>query len=138
MPDPLLGVPENGRRRFFRFEHDDQAYRVHLDGSDELFADPRPLVTLEWGLYGFAPSISALRALCARAQGAGVPVAWDAAAGARTIDQLLALGERDNAAAAVAWKQVLEDAESVRLFGAARSEERRVGKECRSRWSPYH
>src|SRR6266540_992312 len=24
------------------------------------------------------------------------------------------------------------------LIGAARSEERRVGKECRSRWSPYH
>ena len=23
-------------------------------------------------------------------------------------------------------------------FGAERSEERRVGKECRSRWSPYH
>src|SRR2546430_2186665 len=23
-------------------------------------------------------------------------------------------------------------------FGAGRSEERRVGKECRSRWSPYH
>ena len=23
-------------------------------------------------------------------------------------------------------------------FDAARSEERRVGKECRSRWSPYH
>ena len=23
-------------------------------------------------------------------------------------------------------------------FSAARSEERRVGKECRSRWSPYH
>ena len=22
--------------------------------------------------------------------------------------------------------------------GIARSEERRVGKECRSRWSPYH
>src|ERR1039458_10707867 len=27
----------------------------------------------------------------------------------------------------------------IRLFpGVARSEERRVGKECRSRWSPYH
>ena len=26
------------------------------------------------------------------------------------------------------WKQILD----------ARSEERRVGKECRSRWSPYH
>ena len=23
-------------------------------------------------------------------------------------------------------------------FSKARSEERRVGKECRSRWSPYH
>ena len=25
-----------------------------------------------------------------------------------------------------------------RIAAAARSEERRVGKECRSRWSPYH
>ena len=24
------------------------------------------------------------------------------------------------------------------VFARARSEERRVGKECRSRWSPYH
>src|SRR2546422_2161995 len=27
---------------------------------------------------------------------------------------------------------------AVALIGLARSEERRVGKECRSRWSPYH
>src|SRR2546426_11358430 len=27
---------------------------------------------------------------------------------------------------------------SVQRDGRARSEERRVGKECRSRWSPYH
>ena len=26
----------------------------------------------------------------------------------------------------------------VNVFKALRSEERRVGKECRSRWSPYH
>ena len=26
----------------------------------------------------------------------------------------------------------------AKLTGKARSEERRVGKECRSRWSPYH
>src|SRR3712207_9507950 len=26
----------------------------------------------------------------------------------------------------------------VKQFGELRSEERRVGKECRSRWSPYH
>src|SRR2546425_8922406 len=29
-------------------------------------------------------------------------------------------------------------AASASLFGEWRSEERRVGKECRSRWSPYH
>ena len=28
--------------------------------------------------------------------------------------------------------------EVFRNFGRYRSEERRVGKECRSRWSPYH
>ena len=28
--------------------------------------------------------------------------------------------------------------ESSQDMGANRSEERRVGKECRSRWSPYH
>ena len=27
---------------------------------------------------------------------------------------------------------------STRVEGNTRSEERRVGKECRSRWSPYH
>ena len=28
--------------------------------------------------------------------------------------------------------------EQGKILGRARSEERRVGKECRSRWSPYH
>ena len=28
--------------------------------------------------------------------------------------------------------------QAMRKLGASRSEERRVGKECRSRWSPYH
>ena len=28
--------------------------------------------------------------------------------------------------------------EVIQAYGEARSEERRVGKECRSRWSPYH
>ena len=28
--------------------------------------------------------------------------------------------------------------EAARLYLEQRSEERRVGKECRSRWSPYH
>src|SRR3712207_9106176 len=33
---------------------------------------------------------------------------------------------------------VVSVGESVGLVSDARSEERRVGKECRSRWSPYH
>src|SRR5258708_37212432 len=32
-------------------------------------------------------------------------------------------------------EEILQHGESVFVF---RSEERRVGKECRSRWSPYH
>ena len=28
--------------------------------------------------------------------------------------------------------------ETIKYFIFSRSEERRVGKECRSRWSPYH
>ena len=32
----------------------------------------------------------------------------------------------------------LEIVNTVTLSSYSRSEERRVGKECRSRWSPYH
>src|SRR2546427_4178822 len=36
------------------------------------------------------------------------------------------------------YERVLSDPGDARARGAMRSEERRVGKECRSRWSPYH
>ena len=33
----------------------------------------------------------------------------------------------------------IEQMKQIGIYGlAVRSEERRVGKECRSRWSPYH
>ena len=32
----------------------------------------------------------------------------------------------------------LEDQFGIKISDEDRSEERRVGKECRSRWSPYH
>ena len=35
-------------------------------------------------------------------------------------------------------KAAAEFADKLRKDIASRSEERRVGKECRSRWSPYH
>ncbi len=34
--------------------------------------------------------------------------------------------------------EVVEFLKDPRRFVELRSEERRVGKECRSRWSPYH
>ena len=34
--------------------------------------------------------------------------------------------------------RVLEAADGEEAVDVFRSEERRVGKECRSRWSPYH
>ena len=34
-------------------------------------------------------------------------------------------------------KQILQDGDIINI-DVTRSEERRVGKECRSRWSPYH
>ena len=35
-------------------------------------------------------------------------------------------------------KEAKDHGEGGNIVGAPRSEERRVGKECRSRWSPYH
>ena len=37
----------------------------------------------------------------------------------------------------IRFKELKEHAEHISQL-KARSEERRVGKECRSRWSPYH
>ena len=39
---------------------------------------------------------------------------------------------------ATVGKKALWVAVMLCVFPSARSEERRVGKECRSRWSPYH
>ena len=36
------------------------------------------------------------------------------------------------------WSKIISDASAVIYQFPFRSEERRVGKECRSRWSPYH
>ena len=49
------------------------------------------------------------------------------------VDALLALADGDHG---VETERLLTEVGRSGLH--ARSEERRVGKECRSRWSPYH
>src|ERR1039457_627328 len=82
------------------------------------------------------------------------PVTAQLAAINRQADALLREGKRDPAAALIPQGQPLslrllaaprptlaamEAASDLdHLYAAMRSEERRVGKECRSRWSPYH
>ena len=38
----------------------------------------------------------------------------------------------------VKLSEIQNEFASILVEGETRSEERRVGKECRSRWSPYH
>ena len=57
---------------------------------------------------------------------------------------VLEQGEYESAAAAAITNQKFEivslfyHAAIFMMWATTRSEERRVGKECRSRWSPYH
>ena len=46
--------------------------------------------------------------------------------------------ELDDMEVPVGWSQVAADVIAQKYFRKARSEERRVGKGCRSRSSPYH
>ena len=51
----------------------------------------------------------------------------------QTVDVLSPLGNNPRLFGQVAAANALSD-----VYAVGRSEERRVGKECRSRWSPYH
>ena len=56
------------------------------------------------------------------------------------VTQLIARRVRDAGVFSEVFPYDVDD-DFIRGYGAAgviRSEERRVGKECRSRWSPYH
>src|SRR2546426_9232502 len=60
-------------------------------------------------------------------------------------DAGIVVGEKDQTGWAAAVAELLENPDRRRELAdrgieraQSRSEERRVGKECRSRWSPYH
>lgn len=121
--DPFLGVPENGRQRWFRFEHAGAVVRIGLDGTDAPLHEPQPIVRLEWGAYLFTPSLTGLRRLADRAEaGAVVPASlpWSVQEGAQQIAQLQALASgQGEAAARLAWKAALEDPDAQERFSAA-------------------
>lgn len=120
---PFLGVPEAGRERNFRFlGTDHKTVHMSVDGSDDLGTEPEPLVTLQWGLYAFAPSRTAQALLAKLARRAVVAAAlpWSADRGQALIDQLRRIEDREGAAAGTAaWKAALEDADSMARFDSA-------------------
>ena len=92
-----------------------------------------------------------MKAHIARNQNAGVPMVlgWNLAPGDRGIldgmadafgmkVRLVSPDEAGQTVAQLLGEVPLAAARTLRLEPGARSEERRVGKECRSRWSPYH
>ena len=54
----------------------------------------------------------------------------------KVIVRLLAMNADARVFTGAATENGPEEAEAIQVI--SRSEERRVGKECRSRWSPYH
>jgi len=118
--DPLLGVPEDGQQRLFRFEAKGQVHRIALDGNPTPMEDPQPFVRLEWGMYLFVPSLSVLAKLRLRALLARPAAVWSAADGERRVQALLALqAQQGDDAAALAWKTTLEDHEAQEKFVSA-------------------
>lgn len=92
-PDPFLGLADaDGQPRTFRFVHEGVPHSVEL-GS-------RPFVTLQWGLYAFAPSIPAIRSLTGQARPDLVARAGALAAGRRLLAQLRTQSD---------WMALLED-----------------------------
>ena len=79
--------------------------------------------------YGASPALASI----VESTGVGLellPTGLFAGHGARPMDMSLA---------SHAWTNDQHiEAITSQIFSHRRSEERRVGKECRSRWSPYH
>jgi Dyp-type peroxidase family len=121
---PIVGVPQNGYPRVFRFELANASGRAHtflveLEDSTPLFEEPAVPTQLEWGLYLFAPSISALqrlRALPSAPRSAcpyGTP--WESVAEmAMARERIRALQAMPDGDAAIeAWKAVVEDPDAI-------------------------
>src|SRR2546430_7756370 len=74
-------------------------------------------------------------------QTCALPIFWNASTGSLLV-QFVAQSNMLNVAWAPDGRYIAASQDdgnvSIWDFSRLRSEERRVGKECRSRWSPYH
>ncbi|MBL0728982.1 Dyp-type peroxidase domain-containing protein [Piscinibacter sp. HJYY11] len=112
--DPLLGVAMPGQARTCLFHEAGQLHRVTLEAAVPLNEEPRPLVRLEWGSYFFAPALPIVAEMAVRAAGAGEMPLWRAHRGEEEIERLLSLERSAGPAVALqAWKEALEDPESL-------------------------
>src|SRR3712207_8126544 len=73
-------------------------------------------------------------------QTCALPISWCAAAEVRLVRLAVATGNVPAIRCYLrcGFQVCGVQPEAIRLGDTYRSEERRVGKECRSRWSPYH
>ena len=120
--DPLLGVPDWNEQRRYRFEDEKRGVRrMNLDRAPSPIEEPLPFVRLEWGIYLFTPSISALRKLRTTAGAALSPASvWSVEQGEAKIQGLVALErEQGHDVARLAWKAAVEDPEEQRKYRSA-------------------
>ena len=89
------------------------------------YAEDAAHVSSDYGMLVFGVRSDTAAAL-AGTTGDYMPIIFDANGRLHVLDQ--------NSAAMLTSLQLLDNA----ISSGNRSEERRVGKECRSRWSPYH
>lgn len=127
---PIVGVPENGHGRNYRFVHatpaGERVLNVALDHQPAAFEEPDTVTRLEWGLYLFTPALGALAriaALAGRAAAQGqtaIGVPWNAGRGREIIARLRQVEQRDGDSAALdAWKFVVEDPDAVDSLDSA-------------------
>src|SRR3989475_2514818 len=111
----------------------DQAAAIYLA---TLRAEPTNLSAL-LGLERVLPPINRLGELLPAAQRAAAASPSNVALRGVLLRTYVALNEPDSGRA-VALRWVVAAPGDEAPYREWRSEERRVGKECRSRWSPYH
>src|SRR3712207_9233304 len=116
----------SSRRRHTRYWRD---WSSDVCSSDLCFETSRP-TTHSDPTY----EVDGIIHYCVANMPGAVPVTSTRALTNATLPYVLELADRGVLAAAQASPHVADGVNVV----AGRSEERRVGKECRSRWSPYH